>query len=167
MPEIGQINRTDAKHNPAQSYDSPDAIIAEVMMTRGEKLATLERWGKTIIDEMNATSEGMKTAGTSGDLVQKLDAVNKAIAQLKLPDANRRTISEEPAKPVYTSEIIASPNEDFPFMAVITDGAGNVVGEYPVRTEADGQAKIAEMLRDLEERDRQAASGAEQQASST
>ena len=154
MPEIGQINRTDAKHNPAQAFESPDAIIAEVMMTRGEKLATLQRWAKSIVDEMNASSEGMRTAGMADGLVQKLEAVNNAIAQLKLPDTTRQASTTAAEAPAYSSEVIASSNEDFPFLAVITDSAGDVVGEFPVRTEADGQAKIAEMLRDLKERDR-------------
>lgn len=44
------------------------------------------------------------------------------------------------------------PNEDdntFPFIALISDEAGAVVAEFPVRTEADGEAKIVEVLRGL------------------
>jgi hypothetical protein len=40
-------------------------------------------------------------------------------------------------------------NPDFPFMAIVTDAAGKVVGEFPVRTKADGEAKIMETLREL------------------
>jgi len=53
---------------------------------------------------------------------------------------------------IYTGEVIATTDEDFPFMAIITDDDGKVVGEFPVRTEADGEAKIMEMLRDLKDR---------------
>jgi hypothetical protein len=51
----------------------------------------------------------------------------------------------------YTSDVIASTDDDFPFLAIITDDEGAVVGEYPVRTKADGEAKIMEMLRDLQD----------------
>ena len=52
---------------------------------------------------------------------------------------------------IYTGEVIANTNQDFPFIAVITDETGSVVGEFPVRTEADGEAKIMEALRGLED----------------
>jgi hypothetical protein len=52
----------------------------------------------------------------------------------------------------YTGEVIATTDDDFPFMAIITDDDGKVIGEFPVRTEADGEAKVMAMLRDLEDR---------------
>ena len=51
---------------------------------------------------------------------------------------------------LYKGEVVASANDDFPFAAVISDENGKVVGEFPVRTEADGQAKIIEVLKDLQ-----------------
>ena len=51
---------------------------------------------------------------------------------------------------LYKGEVVASTNDDFPFAAVISDENGTVVGEFPVRTEADGQAKIIEVLKDLQ-----------------
>jgi len=36
---------------------------------------------------------------------------------------------------------------------MISDEDGNVVGEFPVRTAADGEAKIVEALADLKKRD--------------
>jgi hypothetical protein len=36
-------------------------------------------------------------------------------------------------------------------MAIITDESGTVVSECPVRTKADGEAKIMEMLRELKD----------------
>ena len=56
----------------------------------------------------------------------------------------------------YTSDVIPTEDDDFPFMAIVTDAAGTVVGEYPVRTQADGEAKVMEMLRDLQDLERQA-----------
>ena len=59
---------------------------------------------------------------------------------------------------IYTGDVITSSNPDFPFIAVVTDDAGNVVGEFPVRTQADGEAKIMETLRELEAQATQKAS---------
>ena len=52
---------------------------------------------------------------------------------------------------IYTGEVIDSTIPDFPFISVITDESGKVVGEFPVRTKADGEAKIMETLRGLED----------------
>lgn len=51
----------------------------------------------------------------------------------------------------YKGDVIDSPQEDFPFMAIITDEDGNVVGEFPMRTRADGEAKVVEALKELRE----------------
>ena len=49
----------------------------------------------------------------------------------------------------YMGEVVPSTDDDFPFIAMISDEEGNVVAEFPVRTAADGEAKIAEVLADL------------------
>ena len=54
---------------------------------------------------------------------------------------------------LYKGEVVASTDDDFPFAAVISDDTGKVVGEFPVRTEADGQVKIIEVLRDPQKAD--------------
>ncbi|MET0431435.1 MAG: hypothetical protein ABWZ86_03060 [Hyphomicrobium sp.] len=57
--------------------------------------------------------------------------------------------------PAYSSAIIPSPNDDFPFIAVVTDEAGTIVSEIPVRTEADGAAVIENALKELHEHDQE------------
>ena len=47
---------------------------------------------------------------------------------------------------IYKGEVVTTTDDDFPFAAIISDQDGNVVGEYPVRTRADGEAKIVEVL---------------------
>jgi hypothetical protein len=49
----------------------------------------------------------------------------------------------------YKGDVIDSPQEDFPFMAIIYDETGTVVGEFPVRTRTDGEAKVVEALKEL------------------
>ncbi len=59
----------------------------------------------------------------------------------------------------YTGNVIETTDDDFPFMAIVTDEAGTVVGEFPTRTKADGEAKVMEMLRDLKDLERQPKEG--------
>ena len=49
----------------------------------------------------------------------------------------------------YKGEVVRTTDDDFPFAAIISDQDGNVVGEYPVRTRADGEAKVHEVLKKL------------------
>jgi hypothetical protein len=44
-------------------------------------------------------------------------------------------------------------DDDFPFLAVVSDQDGNVVAQFPVRTEADGEAKVEEAIAELKRRD--------------
>ena len=46
-------------------------------------------------------------------------------------------------------------DDDFPFLAIVSDQDGNVVAQFPVRTAADGEAKVIETLADLKKRDEQ------------
>lgn len=62
--------------------------------------------------------------------------------------------------PTYTGAVIPSPNEDFPFIAVVTDESGTVVSEVPVRTQADGEAMLVEALKELHDHDREAGKSA-------
>ena len=52
----------------------------------------------------------------------------------------------------YFGEVVHGSDDDFPFIAMISDQDGNVVGEFPVRTRADGEAKIEEVLTDLKKK---------------
>jgi hypothetical protein len=53
---------------------------------------------------------------------------------------------------IYIGEVVLGSEKDFPFIAMISDEDGNVVGEFPVRTRADGEAKIVEVLDELKRR---------------
>lgn len=61
---------------------------------------------------------------------------------------------------VYKGEVIATLDDDFPFMAIVSDETGTVVGETPVRTESDGEAKLVEMLQSLADLAKEAAANA-------
>ena len=44
-------------------------------------------------------------------------------------------------------------DDDFPFLAIVSDQDGNVVAQFPARTEADGAAKVDEAIAELNKRD--------------
>ena len=51
----------------------------------------------------------------------------------------------------YSGQVLPNTDDDFPFMALITDETGTVIGEFPVRTMPDGEAKIVKALQELAE----------------
>jgi|LNFM01.1.fsa_nt_gb hypothetical protein len=82
MAEIARLSRSVAKQNPGQAFDSPAALVAEVMLTRGEKLGALERWRRDILQEMTATGEGMRPDAASDRLARLLREIDAAIREL-------------------------------------------------------------------------------------
>ena len=78
MPEIARLAKDAAKLNPEQHFPSPGAIVGEVMLTRGEKLATLERWRLNILQQLAAANEGMTTQGYSGESARLLGEIEDA-----------------------------------------------------------------------------------------
>jgi hypothetical protein len=54
---ITQLNRSIAKQDPEGTFDSPLGIVSETNLTRGEKLATLDRWRQAILEELVAQGE--------------------------------------------------------------------------------------------------------------
>jgi hypothetical protein len=60
------------RSQPENVFESPLEIVCEILLTKGEKLATLNRWRKSILGELDASNEGMATRGyASGSLSQK------------------------------------------------------------------------------------------------
>jgi hypothetical protein len=82
MPEVGRITPSLAKYNPEATFDSPSEIVAHVMMTRGEKVATLGRWRASVLQRMHAASEGMHTRGMSAELADRLASIDDALREL-------------------------------------------------------------------------------------
>jgi hypothetical protein len=72
------LNRDSAKQNPESAFDSPIDIVTEPLFTRGEKLATLERWRQNLFQELGASGEGMRTQGYSSQQVKTLDLIERA-----------------------------------------------------------------------------------------
>lgn len=78
------FNRDLAKDNPDRVFESPQQIVEETLLTRGEKIATLNRWRQTILEELRASGEGMRTHGVASDrsrLLAKIEHARAALAE--------------------------------------------------------------------------------------
>jgi hypothetical protein len=76
------VDRYAAKRNPESVFESPLEIVNEVLLTKGEKLATLERWRLSILGQLDASNEGMATRGYSSQQLIILEAIGEAKARL-------------------------------------------------------------------------------------
>ena len=54
---IAKLDRNLAKREPEGTFESPLRIVTEAMFTRGEKIATLERWRNAVQNGLIATRE--------------------------------------------------------------------------------------------------------------
>ena len=64
---ITKLNRSLAKQDPEGTFENPLVIVDETMFTRGEKIATLDRWRKSILAELTAVGE-VKRARLLGEI---------------------------------------------------------------------------------------------------
>jgi len=65
MTEVRALNRDAAKQQPESVFETPLEIVNEILLTKGEKLATLNRWRRSILGELDASNEGMATPSRS------------------------------------------------------------------------------------------------------
>jgi hypothetical protein len=77
------LDRELAKQSPQTVFERPAALLDEVLLTYGEKLATLERWRLSVLSELSATSEGMATRGASESLLELLEEIEEAKEALR------------------------------------------------------------------------------------
>ncbi|MGE0849468.1 MAG: hypothetical protein AB7O44_07575 [Hyphomicrobiaceae bacterium] len=54
------LNRSLAKQDPEGNFESPLYIVEERLFTRGEKIATLNRWRQSILEELVALGEARR-----------------------------------------------------------------------------------------------------------
>lgn len=82
MSEVSKLPRGEAKLDPGSVFDSPAEVVAEVLMTRGEKIATLKRWRDEVISQLRAADEGMQTRPASAAQAELLRKIETALADL-------------------------------------------------------------------------------------
>ena len=83
MTEVRALNRDAAKQQPESVFESPLEIVNEILLTKGEKLATLNRWRRSILGELDASNEGMATRGYASEQLTALEEIDEAMARLK------------------------------------------------------------------------------------
>ena len=81
MSQVARLVTSEAKSNPERFFALPSDLVEEVMLTRGEKLATLDRWRMNIMQQLAAAGEGMQPPGVSRQ-AQLLDQIETARQQL-------------------------------------------------------------------------------------
>jgi hypothetical protein len=55
------------------------------MLTRGEKIGTLERWRSAVLQQIAAADDGMRTQGVSDKLAVTLSDISTALDRLQTP----------------------------------------------------------------------------------
>jgi hypothetical protein len=83
MTEVRGLNRDPAKQQPESVFETPLEIVNEILLTKGEKLATLDRWRRSILGELDASNEGMATPGYASEHLTILEEIVEAKAHLK------------------------------------------------------------------------------------
>jgi hypothetical protein len=83
MTGVRGLNRDTAKQMPESVFESPLEIVNEILLTKGEKLATLNQWRLSILGELDASNEGMTTLGYASEQLTVLEAIEQANARLK------------------------------------------------------------------------------------
>ena len=76
------LNRTLAKQHPECVFSSPFEIVEETLFTKGEKLGTLNRWRRSVLEELGASGEGMRTHGVSSARAGLLSEIEEAKGRL-------------------------------------------------------------------------------------
>ena len=89
MAEIMHINMHNATTDPEAVFGSPAEVVGHVGLTRGQKIATLERWGFSVRARIDALSEGMLNHpnGAYTRDVELVRTIEKAIEELNQPQS--------------------------------------------------------------------------------
>jgi hypothetical protein len=83
MSTLRSLNRQQAKQRPQEAFDSPLEIVEEILFTKGEKIATLNRWRQGLLDQLNASGAGDCSHGAGSDRTRILEQIETAIGQLR------------------------------------------------------------------------------------
>ncbi len=67
------LDRSFAKRNPARVFDSPSEIVDEKLLTRGEKLGTLNRWRQSILEQVDHHDAELRGYGTVSQLLGQIE----------------------------------------------------------------------------------------------
>jgi hypothetical protein len=85
MTEIMKIDMQKATTDPEAVFESPAEVGEQIGLTRGQKIATLERWAFSVRARVDALSEGMMNhpGGAYTRDVELVRTIEKAIEELR------------------------------------------------------------------------------------
>jgi hypothetical protein len=90
MTMIMSLNTEEARMLPEAVFSRPLDVISEGGLTRGQKIATLERWRQTLLDRIAATGEGMTPpAGQSAQEAARVEEIGEALRILLETETGR------------------------------------------------------------------------------
>lgn len=82
------LNVEEARMLPEAAFARPLDVVSEGSLTRGQKIATLERWKQMLLDRIAATGEGMTPpAGQTADEASTVEEIGEALRILLEPEA--------------------------------------------------------------------------------
>lgn len=78
MPESPTLDRVAAKRDPATFFASPEDVAQSILLTTGEKLATLARWRSQLIDELQLPA----AANRAHDMLAAIDDTIRRLSEV-------------------------------------------------------------------------------------
>ena len=95
MSIVVKLNANQARLDPEAVFSDPSQVIAASGLTRGQKIATLDRWKQMLLERMRATTEGMApVAGGTAEEAATVERISKALRALQ-----EELQDEAPARP--------------------------------------------------------------------
>jgi len=95
MSVINHINHQAARNRPENTFDSPQALVEEIGLTRGEKIAALETWRFDVQRRLDSASEGMAPEPeASGDINNSVSPLDRDADLLRKIDVEIENLRE-------------------------------------------------------------------------
>jgi hypothetical protein len=85
MAEVRALDRELAKQSPEVVFTHPSALRDEILLTYGEKLATLERWRLNVLHALSVA-----TPSAADPLLKLLDEIEEAKEALRAQQNSRK-----------------------------------------------------------------------------
>ena len=84
MPEIARINMEKARFDPENEFGTPEKLAGCIAMTRGQKIASLQRWEMQIRDRFKRVPMREDTERATRDSAL-LEQIRQALDGLRAP----------------------------------------------------------------------------------
>lgn len=82
MSTISRVKPDQARYNPEAEFGHPSRLLESVALTRGQKIAALERWAFALQRRIDAGSEGMTGSERAPEELELLESVRQARVSL-------------------------------------------------------------------------------------